>query len=284
MSIDNWLAAIVDIGKQLDTLQQHIAIDRHGFNKLVREAEAAKEKVRQLTAEVGELRVEREQAEQPRPEPMLGMRDWLVNRGDPTWLRHIIGRNWTVGNWRYSYDYYGPHGEGRTHGIQGNEALLISDKWLPIPPRPETPEGYELRGEVREPKPGEYWIDVSMGGCGVVGSGNPDMSLGLTDMAKFGYRRWILRKVEPVEQSPPYRKGQLVCMTCLCLSDAIGIVEAVYADRCIVRQLVGPYVFDSRDNPNGSWFLRDLRLAVASDLTPEQWMEVVRAEVGRKRQ
>ena len=253
-------------------------VSRAEFNKVVGQRQAAKEKVLQLAVEVQELRFNQSKAEEPRPEPEHQPGDWFVSRHDATLTRCITGREWVRCRWEYAYDYFRSDGDGRNCG------WTDFDDWLPIPPRPETPEGYELRGEVREPKPGEYWIDVSMGGCGVVGSGNPDMSLGLTDMAKFGYRRWILRKVEPVEQSPPYRKGQLVCMTCLCLSDAIGIVEAVYADRCIVRQLVGPYVFDSRDNPNGSWFLRDLRLAVASDLTPEQWMEVVRAEVGRKRQ
>ena len=273
MSIDNWLAAIVDIGKQLDTLQQHIAIDRHGFNKLVREAEAAKEKVRQLTAEVGELRVEREQAEQPRPEPMLGMRDWLVNRGDPTWLRHIIGRNWTGGYWRYSYDYYGPHGEGRAHGIQ------ISDKhWLPIPPRPETPEGgyqhdgeqYELAGEVRTTKGGEYFADGLTGvlslAAGKMGEGH-----------SYGGRRWILRKVEP-----EYRKGQLV------REDSRGgrhrnqigeYVGPAGGDYAAVRVLTGEDA-----GRTFSWCINYIRPAVPGDLTAEQWKDVFQAELYRKEQ
>jgi len=41
MSIDNWPAVIGDIRRQLNNLEDHVALDLHEFNKAIGEARAA---------------------------------------------------------------------------------------------------------------------------------------------------------------------------------------------------------------------------------------------------
>ena len=146
-------------------------------------------------------------APEPKPERKFNIGEWFVYQWNEGWQRCITkieSGDQTI----YTVEQY----SSRLPPPDTRMRESDFSQWLPIPPKPDVPEGVRLTGEVRVPEKGEGWLGPSSGeylAWSPTCQPNKDI---------HGGRRWI---AEPEEKH--WQDAYKTCPKC---REAVEVPEA----------------------------------------------------------